>query len=404
MVAKSCGHGCRLESKGCWSCAPRLPRPRLAGRLRAPVCQQRLCLQVCCSLRLQQPPLRFRQPIRRCQLQLELPVLLQRLQCCCHLGLHRCAAGSRLRRRPRTVAQRQLLSGGCCRFLCMAGVEHRRDSTGRVLHAKHLRPQQQCRQPPYKPGGTSLDPICLTGGAAGPSSRRSAACTAVHCTSSVPQSTSCCVRRASSSALSSSAPQSAAGRPAPAGRAVTEPASGAAAAAEGAAGWADRSGAAALAAALPVSLPSDSAGTRLEGGCASAAVPGRLLGLAGKPGLAATAGAVPAVAARALECCCARGSLRGDHLPPPPPLPFKLLLLPSACSGGCCCSCCCCWEGCPGPCRPTAAGVTSGSAAAAVGAAPGAALLMLRRPSLPPLTLPVLPLLGAECCPGWDPA
>ncbi len=195
----------------------------------------------------------------------------------------------------------------------------------------------------------------LTGGAAGPSSRRSAASTAVLCTSSAPQFTSCCVRRASSSALSSSAPLTAAGRAVPtardvagplsaAGQAVlaalevTERAGGCCAAAE-AAGRADCRDAALAVVPLPASLPSGSAGTRLAVGAASAAVPGRLLGLAGRPGLAIVA-ADATVLPTPLLCCCARGSLRGDHLlPPPPPLPFRLLLLHSTCSAGCWCCC-----------------------------------------------------------------
>ena len=240
-------------------------------------------------------------------------------------------------------------------------------------------------------------PRWLTGGAAGPSSRRSAAITAVHCTSSAPQSTSCCVRRASSSALSSSAPLSTAGRAAPAGRAVAGPAAGAAAA-EGAGGRADRSGAGPAVDVLPASLPSESGGTRLPVLCVSAAVPGRLLGLAGRLCLAAVVtGAAPAAPPLPVLCCSALGSLRGDHLPPPAAPPFRLPL-PSTCSAGCCS-----WEGSAGPCRAPAAGATGGSAAA--GSVPGAALLMLRRPSLPPLTLPpVLPLLAAGCNTGWEPA
>lgn len=180
------------------------------------------------------------------------------------------------------------------------------------------------------------------------------------------------------------------GRPAAAGRAVVAAAGG------GAGARADRSGAELPAAAVPPeALPSTRGGTRLPPTGPAAAVPGRLLGLAGRPGLAAGAGGA---------CCCERDSLRGDHLPPPPALPphLRLPMLPSTCSGGCCC----CWGGAHEACSsgtPAAAAAPAAAGACKSGAAWGSALLMLRRPSLPPLTLPlVMPLPAAVCpCEPW---
>lgn len=238
--------------------------------------------------------------------------------------------------------------------------------------------------------------VSLTGCAAGPRSTRSAAVVAVPCTSSAPQSTSCCVRRASISALSSSAPQSGSVAAASAGRAVT---GGAAAATVGRARADCGCPAAAAVVAPPGSLPSARAGTgpRLVGGaCAAAAAPclsapdlptGCASGLATRGAAAAVLAA--ALPQRLLGCCCwERGSLRGDQ---PPLAPLRLPLLPSTRrDGGGCAS--------AAGCRPACSDTGSPAAASST----GAALPTLLRASTPraPVTLPpLLVLLPA----GWAP-